>query len=913
MTELLLPTKLYYPQVRPGFIARPHLIGQLTNGLAGKFTLISAPAGFGKTTLLAEWIRNYELGIRNDEEQPPHNSSFILHNFAWLSLDEHDNDLTRFLTYLVTALQTAAATVGQSALPRLQSNQPVPVETILTLLISDLSQLDGKLGLILDDYHLISNPAIHTALSFLLEHAPSQLHIIIASRSDPPLSLSRWRVRGELNEIRATDLRFTASETTQFLQQALGHPLATTTTELLTQRTEGWVAGLQLAALSLRGLDAAATLQFITDFGGTHRHIFTYLVEEVLQRHPPLVQQFLLQTTLLDRLTASLCDAVTEIREWPVERNIALQSPGPALQSQFILEYMARNNLFLIPLDESGQWFRYHTLFAETLQARLQETQPDIIPELHRRAARWYEANGHTERAIRHAQAIPDNDLAADLIDAAANRIWLQGHLGLLLSWLNSLPEELLLSRLRLLLIHAWLLFLHDQWAEAARRVHLAGQQLATLPPDDPKTQKYYGHWAAIQGAMAAHRQEAASAISWMETALQNLPADDVHWRQIAMIGLGLAQLAEGQTYSAITTLHQAALACERLNDLYLAFAAWSHQVEACWAQGRLHEVTECLHRLELLAERDEGGWLALPAYAAIGWGVLAYERNDLAQAQHLITTALPQIWPGGQPRVVLMAYLTLARLAQAQSDNDTMHQYLDAAAQLVHRFNLTAEQRFLTATTARLLLAEGKLLEASWQLTNQGLGPASLPDFQHELGLLTLVRLYLAEKRPDEAITILARLLPPAELAGRDGSILEIYLLQALALAQHDKIDRALACLNRALTLAEPEQFGRLFINEGQSLAQLLRQVTPRTPYVNHLLAQMNESPTSDILLDPLTSRELEILGLVAAGASNQAIADHLVIGLGTVKGHLNHILGKLDAHNRTEAVARGRELSLL
>ncbi|MBK9054672.1 MAG: hypothetical protein IPL78_28325 [Chloroflexi bacterium] len=410
----------------------------------------------------------------------------------------------------------------------------------------------------------------------------------------------------------------------------------------------------------------------------------------------------------------------------------------------------------------------------KTLQARLQETQSDLIPELHRRAARWYAANGHTERAIRHAQAIPDNEMAADLIDAAANRIWLQGHLGLLLSWLNGLPEELLLSRLRLLLLHAWLLFLHDRWAEAAHRVHLAGQQLATLPPDEPETQKYYGHWAAIQGAMAAHRQEAATAITWLETALQNLPAYDVHWRQIAMISLGLAQLAEGQARSAITTFHQAALACERLNDLYLAFAAWSHQVEACWAQGRLHEVAECWHRLELLAARDEEGWLALPAYAAIGWGVLAYERNDLAQAQQLITTALAQIWPGGQPRVVLTAHLTLARLAQAQGTPEIMQQHLDAAAQLVHRFSLTAEQRFLTATTARLLLAEGKLFEASWQLENEGISPETLPDFQHEMGLLTLVRLYLAEGRALEALTILARLLRPAELAGRDGSIVK-------------------------------------------------------------------------------------------------------------------------------------------
>lgn len=899
MTDLLLSTKLYQPQVRSGLIIRPRLIAQLNAGLEGKLTLLSAPAGFGKTTLLGEWIRNYE------EESLP-NSSFILRNFAWLSLDEHDNDLIRFLTYLIAALQTAAATIGQSTYSYLQSSQPVPTETIMTILINDLSQLDGKLGLILDDYHLISNPAIHTTLTFLLEHIPAQLHLIIASRSDPPLSLSRWRVRGELNEIRATDLRFTASETTQFLQQLLGHPLATDTLETLTQRTEGWIAGLQLAALSLRGLDAAATAQFVTHFGGTNRHVFTYLVEEVLQRHPASVQQFILHTTILDRLTAPLCDAVMTI-------NNGKTGQANPFRSQATLEYMATNNLFLISLDESGQWFRYHTLFAETLQAHLQQNQPDLIPELNRRAAHWYAANGYTEQAIRHAQAIPDNNMAADLIDAAANPLWLQGHLGLLLSWLNGLPEELLLSRLHLLLLHAWLLFLHDHWAEAAHRVHLAGQQLAALPPDTPETRQFYGQWAAIQGAMAAHRQKAVTAIPWMETALQNLPAHDVHWRQVAMIGLGLAHLAEGQTRSAITTLHQAALACEHLNDLYLAFAAWSHQIEACWAQGRLHEVAACLHRLELLAEQDEGGWLALPAYAAIGWGVLAYERNELAQAQQLIITVLPQIWPGGQPRVALTAYLTLARLAQAQGNTAAMHHHLDAAAHLIHQFDLTAEQRFLTATTARLLLAENKLVEASWQLKNAGLDPDSPPDFYHEMGLLTLVRLYLAEGRAPEALAMLARLLPPAKLAERDGSLLEIWLLQALAFAQQNQPDHALTCLNRTLTLAEPEQFARLFINEGQPLAQLLQRVTPHTPYVSYLLTQMSTPSLSNVLVDPLTSRELEILALVAVGASNQAIADQLVISLGTVKGHLNHILSKLDACNRTEAVARGRALNLL
>lgn len=917
MTEFLLPTKLCHPQFRSGFIARPRLIEQLNRGLDGKLTLVSAPAGFGKTTLLAEWI-----GRRNDEtaerpggrtEEDVHTLPATLSAMTWLSLDEHDNDLTRFLTYLATAMQSATATVGRLALPRLQSSPPAQAEAILTLLINDLSRLDGKLGLILDDYHLIDNPAIHTALAFLLEHAPQQLHLVIAGRSDPPLSLSRWRVRGELNEIRAVDLRFTAAETAEFLRQALDRPLPEATMELLAQRTEGWPAGLQLAALSLRGLDASAAARFIAQFGGDHGYVFTYLIEEVLQRQPAFVQQFLLQTTLLERLTAPLCDAVTEISGWKSWGDVSFQLPDAGSRSQAILEYLATNNLFLIPLDQSGQWFRYHTLFAQALQARLQETQPDLVPELQRRAGRWCAANGFTAEAIRHTLAARDTGAAADLLEAAADRLLRKGHLHLLLSWFTALPEEMILDRLSLCLSHAWLLLLHDRWAEASRRVHLAGRRLATLSGDDPQTLQHHGRWAAIQGAMAAHRQEAANAISWMESALENLPPDDAYWRQVTMIGLGLAQLAEGQARSAITTFHQAALVCEQLDELYLAFAAWWHQVEACWAQGRLREAAECLRRLEILAERDEGNRLALPANAAIGWGMLAYERNDLAQAERLLTRALSQIWPGGQPRIALQAYLTLARLAQAQGDSAQMRRHMDTATQLVSRFNLVPERRILAATAARLLLVEGQRFEAHWQLESQGINSESPPDYHHEMGLLSLARLCLVEGHTDEAWKILSRLSHPAELAGRDGTLLEVSLLQALALAQRHQPDRALACLNRALALAEPEQFARIFINEGQPLAYLLAQVTPRSPYVAHLLAQMDASPATTVLLDPLTGRELEILSLVAQGATNQAIADRLVIGLGTVKGHMNHILGKLDVCNRTEAVARARELDIL
>lgn len=900
MSNLLLSTKLYHPSLRPGFISRPRLLTKLNRGLSGRLTLISAPAGFGKTSLLAEWLQQEK-------------ETAALCRFAWLSLDQNDNDLNRFLAYLIAAVQTVTAACGQDALARLQSSEsPSTADTILTMLINELSQLEDKIGLIMDDYHLISSPAIHTALHFLLDHLPPQLHLIIATRSDPPLALARWRARGLLNEIRAADLRFTAAETAAFLHQTLDYPLSEENMNRLAKRTEGWAAGLQLAALSLRHLDTAAADQFVINFGGSNRHIFDYLVEEVLQRQPRCVQQFLLYTTHLERLTASLCDAVTNLHEWDETQTAACAIASP-LTAQAILNYLTENNLFLVPLDTHGRWFRYHTFFAETVQARLQEIEPERLPQLHRRAGRWYAAHNDPEQAIRHALAAQDTELAADLIEQETERLWTQGHLDVALTWLSALPQETRLTRLRLGLLYSWLLYLHDRWDEAVENISHLAASIEALALDAPHRRLIHGRYAAIQGAMSTQQQKAATTIRWMKMALADLPADDIHWRQVAMVGLGLAQLADGEAAAAMKTLHQTALTCEQHNDLYLAFAAWWHQLEACWAQGRLQVAAVCLQRIEALAEQDEGNWLNLMGHAAVGWGMLAYERNELKTAARYLTAALPQIWPGGQVRVVLAGYLTFAKVAQAQGDPEEMHRHLETAAQLVSQSNLTAEQPLLAATTARLLLAEEQLLEAHWQLESQQITSELPADFRYEIGLLTLVRLYLAEHRSEEAIALLNRLQAPAQTAERHGSLIEIYLLQALALAQQQQLDRAVAVLQQALELAEPEPYGRLFINEGRPLRYLLRQLTPHSPYVTQLLAQIEGGTVAPSLADPLTERELEILHLVAEGATNREIAEQLVITLGTVKGHLNHILSKLDAQNRTEAVALGRELHLL
>ncbi len=438
MSEHLLFTKLYRPQLHPDFVARPRLIKQLNSGLGCKLTLLSAPAGFGKTMLLVDWIGNYELRIMKGEREV-HNSSLIIpkFDFAWLSLDERDNDLSRFLTYLIAALQNANPIVGQTALSELQASSLPSAEEILTLLINDLGQLPGGIGLVLDDYHLISNPAVHMALAFLLDHAPLQFHLLIAGRSDPPLALARRRVQGELNEIRAAALRFTAVEIARFLELTVTQSLPSVTADLLAQRTEGWVTGLQLAAHSLRDLDPHAAAQFIQSFSGTNRHIFAYLMEEVWQRQSEAVQQFLLHTALLDRLTAPLCEAV-------LRPNI--RTTGGYAQA--ILDYLVIHNLFLLPLDDHGHWFRYHALLAEALRSRLEETNPDLVPDLHRRASRWFADHNHIEQALHHALAVQDDEMVTRLLSTAVSHRLSNSHLVLPL---NGLLDPLTVRELEIL------------------------------------------------------------------------------------------------------------------------------------------------------------------------------------------------------------------------------------------------------------------------------------------------------------------------------------------------------------------------------------------------------------------------------------------------------------------------------
>lgn len=899
----ILQTKLYRPPQRPFVISRPHLLARLDDQPGGRVTLLSAPAGFGKTTLISEWASRKDEDRRMKAEPQSLVLSPQPSPIAWLSLDESDNDLARFWRYVLAALQQLCPTIGKSAEPLLATLKPAgDTEPLISTLINDLTAAtspETPFHLALDDYHFIQSAPIHQSLSFLLQHQPPQLHVLILTRTDPPLSLARLRVQGHLLELRAAELRFTPAETEQFLNEVMGLGLSPSAVHTLDTRTEGWAAALQLAALSLKSVAEDEIDHFVQTFAGTHRHVLNYLLEEVLQRQPPAVQQFLLHTSVLRRFTAPLCQAVTA-------------QPDAAA----ILADLSQAALFVTPLDENGRWYRYHPLFAEALQARLRQLEPGLLPELHRRATGWCASNGLWDKAIGHALAAEDYETAASLIEQQAEQSWTHGDLAAVLGWLDALPAYLPARRPRLCLIYTWLLFLHDHWDKATACWQTAER---LIPQAAEKEQPYLrGMWAAIGGAMAAHRREAAETLRLTQEALAHLPSEDSTWREVTLINLGLAYLWQGKAHQAIAACHEAAEWCRRQGNIYLAFAALWHEAEACLAAGRLRQAAAVYEQLQRLDALEGSSHLLLKTNGDVGLAGLAYERNDLATAETLLTTALPLLWPGGQPRVVLYGRLILARLYQAQGRVAAAQEQLRLAETMTRQMNMTAESRQLAAVCARFALHQGDESSAARWLAGST-APDGAPDLGHEEEYLALGELYMKQQRYREAHELLHRLQAAAAQDGRDGSLIVILLLLALLYQAQGQREQAFLPLGRALDLAQPEGYLRTFLDAGRPLLPLLHEAHRQgiLPFYTDQLLQAAGSPSHpgepDALLEPLTAREQEILHLIAQGCSNQQIATALVLSVGTVKGHANHIFGKLRAQNRTEAVARGRELGLI
>lgn len=927
---LLLTTKLYLPAARPDLVHRPRLLVRLADGLTRPLTLISAPAGFGKTTLISEWHasergRNFPL--------------------AWLALDDDDNDPTRFLTYLIATLATLKPGFGEPLLALLKSPQPSPPKLIVTHLINEINGFPTSFGLVFDDYHVISNPSLHEALAFLLEHLPPRLHVIITTRADPPLPLARLRARRQLAEIRGDDLRFTSAEVAAFLNQIMGLNLSAADIAVLETRTEGWIAGLQMAALSMQGRDDIAG--FINSFGGGHRFILDYLVDDVLRQQPEAIQQFLLQTSLLNHLSGPLCDAI-------LSRGAEAHGTTPFASSQEVLEYLEQANLFLVPLDNERHWYRYHHLFAEALRHRLQALQPRQVSILHQRASEWHEQQGLLAEAIYHALNVQDFARAAHLVEQVGQTLLIRGETVTLLKWLNVLPEAIVQTRPQLCLFHAWTLILNNQVAEAEQRLQAASEFEA-----DPIV---LAQVAAIRTLIALFQGDMRRANELTRQAQALLPADDPFLRGVTTLNLGLSYFMKGDVKAARQAFVEVADISQKSGNMMVTVTIQCQIAEAQIGQGQLHQALATYQQALSLATTPEGHELPGAGPAHIGLAAIMYEWNNLeAAAQHLIEgfRLNRQLGEIG----AFDAYLIQASLKQAQGDAAGALEAIEQAGQIIQKFSRWAH-RNLAAHRARLWLRQANgAAAARWATDTPNLFAGSQDNLGdtyifHEFEQLTLARVLIAQASaqdpaeagfpadssiPDDpaskALQLLEALHLEAVKLGRGRSVIEILLLQALAQQAKGDTSQAMSLLRQALTLAQAEGFVRLFVDEGTPVASLLERITARDreaggwlkEYIHKLLAAFSDlrftiydlpsteesivNPKSKIqnLVEPLSERELEILQLIAAGQSNEEIAQTLVIALGTVKKHINNIYGKLDVHSRTQALAQAKALNLL
>lgn len=931
MAVPLLRTKLYIPPTRP-VVSRARLVDRLNAGLQSgcKLTLLSAPAGFGKTTLLSEWV---------GQARPPMSACRV----AWFSLDEGDDDPGRFLTYLISALQTILPDIGEGVLDMLPTLQPHPssasylprgVESVLIALVNEVAtvmEADAHMRcphvLMLDDYHLVSAQLIHGAVVFLLDHLPPGLHLIIAGRSDPPLPLARLRARGQLVELRADDLRFTPHEAAAFLNQMMGLGLSAGDVATLQERTEGWIAGLQLAALSLQGQDPDRVPTIVEAFSGGHRYVLDYLTEEVLPRQPEKVREFLLKTAILDQLSGPLCEAVT--------------GQGGA---QSILEGLEAANLFLAPLDNERRWYRYHHLFAGFLRARLSLEAAGLdcsVAELHSRAAGWYEENGWVTEAIDHALQAEDYERAARLIEGSARKLLLRSEMVTIMRWAEALPEASLRARPRLCLSYAWALV-------ASGRLD-AAEECLTLARTADDTGALRAEMAAIQATVTAFRGDSQRAAELARQALTDLPEDDAFLRGIVAANLGIPYMLEGEVVTAARTFAEAARMSQRAGNLLIAVLSLCQVAELQIVQGRLHQAAETYGEAEKLALGKDGRPLPMAGMVYAGIGEVLREWNDLAEAARYLEQAieLTRRWHTLEMGT-FDSYLVLARIRQAQGDTAAALELIGQAEELAVKLDaMVLDDIFVAINKARIWLAQGHLEAVIRWADTGGLlhAPAepviwfegekvSLPYHLQELVAFILARTFTLQGQADQALAVLAPIHARAEELGRTRSVVEALILQALAFQAQARVIQAIGVLRRALALAEPGNLTRIFLDEGQPMAVLLCRIRDAAPtnvtgYVNRLLGAFGSPveregmrseavPSVDdrrpsALVEPLGGRELEILQLIASGLSNREIATELFIALSTVKWHINNLYSKLGVHSRTQAVVRGQELDLL
>jgi LuxR family maltose regulon positive regulatory protein len=899
-SSVVLSTKLHVPRASSRLLSRPRVFQRLDRGLERPLTVLAAPAGFGKTTALCAWLPR------------------VPGPAAWVSLDAGDNDPIQFWTYVLTALESAHPGVATTPLAMLQLPHPPPLATVLRTLINAIAALADDVVLVLDDYHLITAPAIHESIALLLAHPPPQLHLYLASRSEPPLPLARLRAYDQVSEIRADDLRFQPDEVGAWLGEVMGLRLSAEDVARLAERTDGWAAGLQLAALSLQGHPDPS--RFIASFGGSHRYVLTYLGDEVLAAQPPEIQSFLVRTAILERLCGPLCDALTGQRD-----------------GQAMLVRLEQANLFLIRLDDDGRWYRYDHLFRDLLRHRLREERSVEIPDLHRRAADWLKGEGLIAEAVEHLLAIPDAEEAACLIEQSTREMLVRNEYAAVLSLIGRLPEEAIAARPRLCLYHAGALLSSGRLDDAERWISYAERWFASASEQkdpataDPDRRDLAGEVASLKAALAAMRGDAATAIHYARTALEALPEQDAFSRASVVLTLGLAYDVNGDPQAADEALIEASRLSFAAENLPMATLALRLRAYLLMSQGRLQQAADLLHQVIQVSEARGGALAALAGGAYSGLATILYERNDLVGARLAAekAIALGEQWANPEDEIDGLVRRMLVHQAEGQS-----RAALEAAQRIeqIVRSNATFPWTRALAAAAGALLAlrQGRLADAErWADEHELSAADDAPDstsLSQTFERIVYARVLIARQRLAEVAELLGRLQPQAETEARIGNLVGILALQALVWQARGESATALETLERAVSLALPEGYVRVFVDEGAPMRSLLARLRERQHkgsvprrYVDTLLAafESTAAPPRDAarprLIDPPSAREREVLRLLARGRSNQEIARELVVAVSTVKTHVHNLYAKLQAADRLEAVMRARELGLL
>jgi LuxR family transcriptional regulator, maltose regulon positive regulatory protein len=906
MVGPLLGTKVRVPRRRHGLVARPRLHEHLSRGTEAALTLVSAPAGFGKTTVLTDWLASVAAEERS---------------VAWLSLDHRDNDPAVFWTYLLAALRTGVPEVGAGALALLQSPQ-ASTEAVLATLLNDLSALPRDVVLVLDDYHVIETAEVQDGMSFLVDHLPAQVHLVIAGRADPPLPLARLRARGDLVELRAADLRFTPREVAAYLNVAMGLALTAEDVAALEHRTEGWIAALQLAALSMQGRDDVSS--FITGFAGDDRYVVDYLAEEVLQRQPEQVRTFLLQTSILGRLTGPLCDAVTG------------QAGGKPM-----LEALDRANLFLVPLDDRRRWYRYHHLFADVLQVRLQDEQPDAVARLHQRAGEWYEGNGERAEAVHHALAGGDTDRAADLVELALPALQQGRQEATMRRWLEALPDDVIRVRPVLSVGYAGALMVSGQVEGVEARLRDAERWLTQTrdggqDPPVPATGMVVADDAAfhrLPSAIAMYRAgqsllsgDLTGTVAHGRRALDLAGAEDHLGRGGAAGLLGLAYWGSGDLDAGHRWYAEAATSLEKAGHLSDVTGCAIALGDIRLAQGRLGEAMTTYERALRLVTPESGPALRGAADMHVGIAGVHTERGDLDAARRHLQASQDLGEHVGLPQNPYRQRVVMARIREAEGDVAGALGLLEEAERR-YVSDYFPEVRSVPALRARVLARQGRWADALAWAQERGLSVEDDPDYLREFEHLALARALVARSAAERdarsvsgAAELLERLLRTTEAGGRTGSLLDVLVVQALAHQARGDLPPALAALRRALALAEPQGYARIFTDEGPRLGFLLRGVAAEgagASYARRLLVGLEAGegspPVPAGLVSPLSARELDVLRLLGSDLDGPDIARELFVSVNTVRTHTKNIYAKLGVTNRRAAVRRGEDLDLL